>query len=137
MPQLDYTIIFPQIFWFFSIFILFYAILLYVLLPQFIYSLQLRKQVISHNIKLLNEISCIMNKDYVNTLLNLKSNLNMIQKSIYLDSNKINMIFFNLAWVNPSSLDLKIACVVHNNALFCNKYTFKTLFVFPSVLNFK
>nr|AOX48933.1 ATP synthase F0 subunit 8 [Gelidium crinale f. luxurians] len=49
MPQLDYIILFPQIFWLFIIFTLFYTVLTHFYLPKFLKSLKSRKNIIDLN----------------------------------------------------------------------------------------
>lgn len=94
MPQLDIIIIFPQIFWFFTLFALFYSLLIHYILPKLLLVLKSRKFILINNT---TEIISIIDKSKqqqqiitqfitqalatVNNNLNSKSNNNLNSKS--------------------------------------------------------
>ena len=49
MPQLDYTLLFNQLFWLFFIFVILYIVLIYFFLPLLLKVFRVRKQILSKN----------------------------------------------------------------------------------------
>lgn len=135
MPQLDRTIIFPQIFWFFIIFIIFYIIILHFILPKFVYSLKLRKELVLLNIFKTNEISNKISRENTILISRLNLHLNLIQKSIYFNNTRINTIFLNKEFTNPVKLQNKLLVIIRENILFCNKHILNIINLYPINLN--
>nr|YP_009295186.1 ATP synthase F0 subunit 8 [Dasya binghamiae]AOH77198.1 ATP synthase F0 subunit 8 [Dasya binghamiae] len=137
MPQLDRTIIFPQIFWFFLIFIFIYIVILHFFFPKFLNSLKLRKQLLEFNGSLANEFMSKTNQDQLNILINLNKNLKKIKNSIYLNINKINIIFLNSNLTNPLQLTNRVKNTLQKGILFCNKHILNSIKLYPSSFNYK
>lgn len=137
MPQLDIIIIFPQIFWFFLIFLIFYILLIHFFLPKFLGSLKARKQLIEKNSSLISNI--LTKIQYEHTLIIKKLNIDLknIKNSLYLDPNKIQLVFLNYKFINPSQVNTQIIKILHKNILFCNKQVLKNIQIYPSSLNLK
>lgn len=137
MPQLDRIIIFPQIFWFFIVLIIFYILLIHYFLPKFLSSLKSRKYLLQKNIGIVLKITNRLNSDHTNLVKNLNLNFKEIKQSIYLNSNDIQLLFLNSKFVNPIQLDEYIIKIIKQNILFCNKQIFKNIQIYPYSLNFK
>lgn len=137
MPQLDYIIIFPQIFWFFLILLIFYILILHFFLPKFLYSIKLRKEVILFNSNLILKFSKKNKLDSLNIINILKLNLKEIQNSVYLNNSRLNLFFSKQVRLCPSILDLKLINLVYNNILFCNNQLLNNIKIYPCILNLK
>lgn len=137
MPQLDRIIIFPQIFWFFIIFVFSYIILLHFFLPKFLISFKLRKYILELNSNLINNIIVEINKDQLHTLTNLTINLKKIKDSFYLNTYKVNALIFNSTLTNATQSNNYIIKIVYNNILFCNKQILNSIKLYPSAFNLK
>lgn len=137
MPQLDSLIVFPQIFWFFIIFIGFYSLIIHYFLPKFLISLKLRKHIIEFDYLLIrNNIEVDINTKlkFLNQIVN---DLSKINKSIYLNTNNLKVILKDSKFVNPLKLNLKILNLIKNNTLFCNQDLLNLIKLYPSNLNLK
>lgn len=137
MPQLDHIIIFPQIFWFFIFFLIFYIVVTHYFLPKFLLTLKSRKKIVELNnlqiLKLLDNFE--INK--IELIKKLYINLNNLKFSIYFDMNHINMVFRNNKFSNPLILNKKIIEITKNIFFYCNNYSLGNLLFFPIILNLK
>lgn len=133
MPQLDRIIVFPQIFWFFIVFILFYSFIIHYFLPKFLISLKLRQQITENNY-----FTIIKNSNNKFKFLNkIVYDLSIIKKSIYFDFKFLDKNSKNLKLVNPTKLNFKIINVIKNNSIFCNKNILNLIKLYPSNINLK
>nr|YP_009988355.1 ATP synthase F0 subunit 8 [Gelidiella flabella]QNM39631.1 ATP synthase F0 subunit 8 [Gelidiella flabella] len=117
MPQLDRIIIFPQIFWLFLIFTLFYTILTHFFLPKFLRSLKARKLIAKANsekVSLIVKESAENKIKLTNTVMH---NLTAVTK-ILNNSSTLNISNFNLAKIGK--VDEAIGIATKNSILFCN-----------------
>nr|YP_009541963.1 ATP synthase F0 subunit 8 [Synarthrophyton chejuense]AYR06633.1 ATP synthase F0 subunit 8 [Synarthrophyton chejuense] len=115
MPQLDFTIVFTQIFWLLLVFIYTYSILIYFFIPLFVKSFKTRKQIIYNNIETLNFIR--NNFDTKQKLLINKLFNNFYQVKIMFET-KIFTIFSFKSTTDLHSIDLNLVKVLHNNTLY-------------------
>ena len=84
MPQLDYTLLFNQIFWLFIIFIVLYIILTYHFLPIFVKIFKSRKQILRYN----HVKSVEVNKNL--------ENLKLFRRRNILDTYKVQQIISSI-----------------------------------------
>lgn len=137
MPQLDRLIIFPQIFWFFTIFIIFYSLIIHYFLPKFLFSLKLRKYIV--------DFDYLIVRSNINTSANTKMkflnqiavDLNKINACIYLNTNNLKSILKDHKYTNPLKLNFKVLTLVKDNVLFCNQNLLNLIELYPSNLNLK
>lgn len=137
MPQLDRVIIFPQIFWFFLVFIIFYIILVHLFLPKFLFSLRLRKYIIDLNDVTFKNFESYDKELKFKFLHTLVDNLSKLKSSINLNSNNLNLIFQKSKFINPSSSNYVLVKFLKNNLLFCNIKLLNLIILYPSNLNLK
>lgn len=130
MPQLDYIIIFSQIFWLFFVFCFFYAIVLHFFLPMFLKSIKIRRELInSFNL----EISNLEEISFKKTLL-LYSNVNQHLLIIKQLLQKENFIIF-LQKNNSIIIDKKLSIVISNTIKFYNLQVLNSILFCPQVFN--
>ena len=115
MPQLDFVIAFPQIFWLISIFFSLYMIIVHFFLPNFIKSLKARKQVVSENSETLISLEkdflqkqIILNKFFETSFSKIKE---MLEKEI---SSSFKETFLG----NLNLIDVKVAKALYFNILY-------------------
>jgi len=137
MPQLDRIIIFPQVFWFLLIFILFYTFLSHIFLPKFLSSIRLRKKIMDINNNIFFNLENQLKKDQKFLFAKLQLNLDSLKKSIYLNPRRLNFIFLNSKQLNPIKLDSCIINFIYKNMLYCNKQILNQIKFYPSNFNFK
>ncbi len=131
MPQLDYIIIFSQIFWLFIIFTMLYILLTHFFLPKFLKSLKSRKQITEINSKeVFKTMSKFKSKQTLlkQTLLN---NLLLAKSSI-----ATNIIFkdLNKDFLILQQIDKKISWTIFNLTTYCNNQSLEFLpFNFKSI----
>lgn len=125
MPQLDFIIAFPQIFWLIVIFFSVYIILIHFFMPQFIKILKARKYIIIENSKTLNFLQDNfkdkqqkLNKVILRNVLKIKL---MLEK-------EVSLIFNGSAFMDLSSVDKKIASALYHNMLY---YDISVLKIIP------
>nr|YP_009317573.1 ATP synthase F0 subunit 8 [Gelidium sinicola]YP_009559277.1 ATP synthase F0 subunit 8 [Gelidium coulteri]AOX49025.1 ATP synthase F0 subunit 8 [Gelidium sinicola]QBA96124.1 ATP synthase F0 subunit 8 [Gelidium coulteri] len=117
MPQLDYIIIFPQIFWLFLIFTVFYISLTHFFLPKFLKSLKARKEIIKANEA---EALSLIKKSTDN-----QTKLNLLLSNYLSDIKRIFSVSPTLSISDTKSLNNKkadelISIMIKNSALFCD-----------------
>ena len=116
MPQLDFIIIFPQIFWLTTIFFIFYIILTHFFLPIFIKLIKSRKQVVLENNKILLELQSkfILKQNFMNRVLK----QNFIKIKLLLE-NEISLFFIESNHSFDFNLvNIKMAQVLYYNTLY-------------------
>lgn len=110
MPQLDFIIIFPQIFWLIITFFSLYIVLVHFFLPIFIKILKSRKQIIiENNILLLNLQEILKTKQKTLTK---KLEINFLEIKKMLDI-QINPLFKGSLFNDLNLLDKKISKVIY------------------------
>lgn len=130
MPQLDLIIIFPQIFWFFIIFISFYSVLLHYILPKFLIILKSRKLILSLNTKKIVELtnkSIDSRKEIIKYIKNMLTLINQNYKSPLINQN----------YKSPLKIDTKLILIIKDLVLYYNKYTFDLIKLYHKNLNNK
>nr|YP_009546481.1 ATP synthase F0 subunit 8 [Gelidium kathyanniae]AYO27829.1 ATP synthase F0 subunit 8 [Gelidium kathyanniae] len=115
MPQLDRIIIFPQIFWLFVIFTVFYISLTHFFLPKFLKSLKARKEIIKVNEA---EALLLIKKSMAN-----QAKLKLLLLNHLSDIKKIFSInpILNISdtrSLNTKRVDELISVMIKNSALF-------------------
>lgn len=134
MPQLDYIIVFPQIFWLMFIFIITYSGLSHFFLPIFLKVLKTRKLIILCNTNkiLKNEKKLLEKQNYLNKILN--GNLSIL-KNIF--TKNILVSFSSKYRIDMQLVDKKLAQALYNNMLYCNSQLLNCIILKPRLINFK
>nr|QJH88479.1 Atp8 [Pterocladia lucida] len=117
MPQLDRIIIFPQIFWLFIVFIVFYCFLTHFFLPRFLKVLKARKSIVEFNELELN----LFTKKSAEVEIEFKKNL--LEDLIYVKKIFVNnpvFAVFNFKKLEAKAVDESISVAIKNSMLFCN-----------------
>nr|YP_011017818.1 ATP synthase F0 subunit 8 [Campylaephora sungminbooi]WQF69664.1 ATP synthase F0 subunit 8 [Campylaephora sungminbooi] len=129
MPQLDFSIIFTQIFWLCILFSFFYFILVFYLLPNFLVSLKLRKFILEENgVKLSSVSSSIFeNKNLF------KKNINSQLESLYVNFESIDSTLKNSQNFSSNNIDSKLIKSTSQVILFCDSIIFKNICFYPKV----
>lgn len=128
MPQLDFIIIFPQVFWLCTIFSLFYFILTFYLLPKFITSFKIRKSILEESSRRVSsEMQTLAGKNYAQNHL-----LSFFEK---LQTNYKNLdLLLKTDFSSSSSiLDKKIVNATRLTILFCDPLVIKSIPFFPKI----
>lgn len=126
MPQLDYIIIFPQIFWLFISFTFLYIILTHFFLPKFLKFLKARKLIINEN------------SSETFTAINKFNEKQILLKNLILTENTIlnDFIFLNVkSQLDTHLIDEKIAIALINITLYCDIQLLNLIFFYPKLLN--
>lgn len=115
MPQLDFIIIFPQIFWLIVVFFFTYAILIHFFLPIFLKSLKIRKYILVENSKVLT--STQFKFDSKQRQLNLILNANFNKIKVMLEA-EFFALFSDKSTFDLNSIDTKIVEALYYNILY-------------------
>nr|YP_010620207.1 ATP synthase F0 subunit 8 [Dipterosiphonia australica]WAX04243.1 ATP synthase F0 subunit 8 [Dipterosiphonia australica] len=135
MPQLDFLIILPQIFWLTIFFISFYFVLTYYFLPFFIKTIESRNKFISYN----QEIEVKLRSKVLQKRQNMLKTLNLTFAKIH-SILFINLFTFTFTFVKPPfkneflSLNKKILSSLKNTIFFCNSILLNSFKFYPSFL---
>lgn len=134
MPQLDFTIVFSQIFWLILIFFILYIFVTHYFLPFFIKNIKSRKKILEINTNLILDLRLKLNLKHKNLEYVLVKNLEcikiMLQKKIY--------PFFNYYSKNNLILvDEKLAKIIYYNTIYFDENIFNSVLLKPLFLNFK
>ncbi len=128
MPQLDFIIAFPQIFWLVVIFFSLYTILVHFFLPTFIKLLKSRKQIVLENSQLL--ISLQKNFDLKQKNLNKLMEKNFLIIKEMLEKEIFN--FFSGSFsINLVEVDKKIAKTLYCNLLYYDSNILEAISIKP------
>lgn len=129
MPQLDFIIAFPQIFWLVLTFFGLYTFLVHFFLPNFIKLLKARKQIVTENnntlLKLQNSFDSkqkSLNKTLENNFINIKI---MLEKEISSSFTELNSFDLKLA-------DKKIANALYQNVIYYDTNVLESIPIKPS-----
>lgn len=132
MPQLDFTIAFPQIFWLVIIFFSLYIFLVHFFLPSFIKSLKTRKHVITENLKRLLKLEIKFNSKQ--SSLNQILENNFLKIKVLLEKNV--SIFFKTSYLFDLELvDKKISKALYNNVIYYNTNVIESIPIKPVFQN--
>lgn len=115
MPQLDFIIAFPQIFWLIIIFFSLYTILVHFFLPSFIKLLKVRKKVVLENSETLLKLERKLH--YNQSTLNKIVTTNFSKIKILLEK-ELNSFFVISGWFNSELVDKKIASALYHNIIY-------------------
>nr|UVF63021.1 ATP synthase F0 subunit 8 [Synarthrophyton patena] len=122
MPQLDFIIIFPQIFWLLIVFLFTYIILSHFFLPIFIKTLKSRKYIILENTKILiktqnkfnlkqTQLSFLLNRNFKLIKVMLETEIfSLFSEDSNIDLNLVNIklieaLYYNILYYNSNVLD--------------------------------
>nr|YP_010620092.1 ATP synthase F0 subunit 8 [Pterosiphonia complanata]WAX04105.1 ATP synthase F0 subunit 8 [Pterosiphonia complanata] len=138
MPQLDFLIILPQIFWLIFSFSFFYFILTYYLLPCFLKTIKARINFIKNNQIAESQLTfLILEKKQIN-LKKLIKLLNEIHLILFSNLFHSNFIFSKKPFKkNYLILNRKIISAAAYSIFFCNSTLLNTLKFYPLFLNRK
>lgn len=136
MPQLDFLIILPQIFWLILSFTLFYFVLTYYFLPIFLKTINSRKQFIKLNkkieLQLANEV--FGKRQFI--LKELNSNLNRIRLILFSNLIHTKFDFSQKPFKSKySKLNSKVLIAVNKSIFYCNLNSINLLQFYPLILN--
>lgn len=134
MPQLDFNITFPQIFWLLIVFTTVYSILVHYFLPNFIKLNKSRKDIVSTN---------------QNTMILLKNSFT--EKQLFIEGIIRNNFFelksvlekefpallFNKIKTTPEFFDFKLANVLYYNTMYYDVTILNSVPLKPNFLNLK
>ena len=129
MPQLDFIIIFPQIFWLIVIFFSLYTILIHFFLPKFIKIIKARKQIIITNSNILNNIKT--NFDDKQRLLNKELEKNFFKIKLMLEK-EIFPSFKKTVLINSDKVDSKLATTLYSNILYYDTTVLESILLRPN-----
>nr|YP_011017677.1 ATP synthase F0 subunit 8 [Centroceras gasparrinii]WQF69500.1 ATP synthase F0 subunit 8 [Centroceras gasparrinii] len=132
MPQLDFVIIFPQIFWLCVCFALFYFILTFILLPNFLKALKIRRFILEKNLQNFESIINLNNKSEGKKANLLNKNLLRLSSNFLNLSRKLSHLS-----LNSQIIDIKIAKAILNLFLYCDHNILNNILFYPKNLNFK
>nr|YP_011017654.1 ATP synthase F0 subunit 8 [Campylaephora kondoi]WQF69477.1 ATP synthase F0 subunit 8 [Campylaephora kondoi] len=127
MPQLDLTIIFPQIFWLCVLLSLFYYVLVYYLLPKFLVSLKIRKSILAENSEKLIGVSNLLSSNEVT----FKKKLNLQLESLVKNFDDLNLVVKSSSKISKINIDNKFLVSTSNLVLFCDSVVSKNILFFP------
>ncbi len=136
MPQLDFIIIFPQIFWFFIIFSILYIFILHTAIPRILIVLKSRKSLVQQNNLTASDLELQLLESQKLVVSKIIRNLKSLEAAVFLNQTKIRLLLNN-SKLDSSVLNLKLISVITNLTLFCNKQTLNSILFFPSKLNLK
>ena len=123
MPQLDITILFPQLFWLIFFFCLFYIFLTFLFLPKFLVALKLRRNASEENLSLTNSSLHDLNGGIELANQKLHHNLNQLIKNF----DTLKVTYQTNTAFNQVSLDTKVSKLVLNLLVFSDSSTLKSI----------
>lgn len=115
MPQLDFIIIFSQIFWLIILFFILYTAITHFFLPSFVKSLSSRKHILTKNTESLSELQLNFNSKQaqLNSLLN--KNFTKTKDTL---ERQIFCVFFSNPNFNLELIDKKIIIALYYNIIY-------------------
>ena len=138
MPQLDFLIILPQIFWLIFFFSSFYFIITYYFLPIFLKTINSRKQFIKFNKNIETKLNTEILSKRQFILKELTSNLNEIKITLFSNLMHSKFIFQqNPFELQSLKLNSKISIATNKSITYCNLDLINLLKFYPSILNKK
>nr|YP_009515517.1 ATP synthase F0 subunit 8 [Montagnia macrospora]AVK39484.1 ATP synthase F0 subunit 8 [Montagnia macrospora] len=129
MPQLDFLIIFPQIFWMCVIFSSFYFLLTFVFLPKLILSLKLRQFILEENSRKVNAEVIEPSSKKTDSHFGLELKIRSLETNF---ENIKDLLESNVLF--PSrNFDSKVTKATRFTMLFCDSLILKNIAFFPKV----
>jgi len=132
MPQLDFVIAFPQIFWLIVIFFTFYTVVVHFFLPNFIKTIKSRKQIVLENTKILLDMEVKFN--YKQTLLSKTLEMNFIKIRFLLEKD-ISRFFSIKNLFDLTPVNTKTAAALYYNVLYYDINILDSVPLIPNFLN--
>lgn len=134
MPQLDFTIVFSQIFWLFAVFFTFYTTLVHFFLPKFLMSIKSRKQIVELNVlkalatqKELTNKQNSLQKTLIISLVLIKKTLDKSWFSILKSDKNPDLIL----------VDKKISLTAFYITQYCDIESLRLISLYPRLLSLK
>nr|YP_010620023.1 ATP synthase F0 subunit 8 [Symphyocladiella dendroidea]WAX04036.1 ATP synthase F0 subunit 8 [Symphyocladiella dendroidea] len=138
MPQLDFLIILPQIFWLIICFSLFYFFLTYYFLPRFLKTIKARINFIKNNQILEIQVFNAITEKQKKTFKNLNKTLSNIRSLLFIKLFTLKFNFTNQPFKNNYLiLNKKILIASTHSLFFCNSILLNSLEFYPLFLNKK
>ena len=128
MPQLDFIIAFPQIFWLVIVFFSLYTILAHFFLPRFIKLLKARKQIVLENSLTLETLQKNFTSKQMNLNKIMENNLLKVKEML---EKEISNFFVNVLSVELKEVDKKIAKALYCNLLYYDSTILEAVSVKP------
>lgn len=138
MPQLDFIIVLPQVFWLLVIFISFYFILTYIFLPMFLRTISARNKFIKQNY--LAEAMHVEEIISQRQVLIKKTNLTffLLHKNLFNNLLNLHFLFFKIPFKqNYLEVNKKIFSSLKKSFYFCNSIILNSFIFYPAFLNKK
>lgn len=134
MPQLDFIIFFPQVFWLIILFLFLYVIVIHFFLPFFIKILKSRKYILKKNTELLlkNQLEFKVKQSKMNILLNKN-----FKKTKKIFEHQIFILFFLNSKFDWNLVDRKVVKVLYYNILYYDINVLKSIPLKLKFLNIK
>nr|YP_010620230.1 ATP synthase F0 subunit 8 [Dictyomenia sonderi]WAX04266.1 ATP synthase F0 subunit 8 [Dictyomenia sonderi] len=138
MPQLDFLIILPQIFWLIICFTLFYFTLSYLFLPFFLKTIKARINFIKNNQLLETQLNQIVFEKQQSLFKNLNTALNKIRSVLFTKLFHLKFKFKEQPYKKTYLIrNKKILTASAHSFLFCNSLLLNSLKFYPLFLNKK
>nr|YP_010619977.1 ATP synthase F0 subunit 8 [Xiphosiphonia pinnulata]WAX03990.1 ATP synthase F0 subunit 8 [Xiphosiphonia pinnulata] len=136
MPQLDFLIVLPQIFWLITCFTFFYFLLTYYFLPIFLKTIKARINFIKNNHVLESQIAILVINKQQNTFQNLNRTLNKVRLYLFTELFHLKFNFIKKPFKNNFViLNKKILIASTHSFFFCNSLLLNSLKFYPLFLN--
>jgi len=132
MPQLDFVIAFPQIFWLIIIFLFFYIVIVHFFLPNFIKVLRSRKQIVLENSKTLLVMETKFNSKQV--LLNQTLEIFFVRVRGLLEKD-ISKFFSTKELFDLHSINTKVSTALYYNIIYYDVNVLNSVSLKPNFLN--
>nr|YP_009348188.1 ATP synthase F0 subunit 8 [Corallina officinalis]APX55298.1 ATP synthase F0 subunit 8 [Corallina officinalis]QJF58169.1 ATP synthase F0 subunit 8 [Corallina officinalis]QJF58215.1 ATP synthase F0 subunit 8 [Corallina officinalis] len=134
MPQLDFTIAFPQIFWLFLSFFLLYSIIVHVFLPIFVKSFKARKKLVIANNESFNHLQKQLHLKQTSLITLLNQNIIKIRTTF---EKNILPTFTSDTTFDFDLINQKLAKVLYYNTLYCDLNVLDSIPLKPKFLNLR
>nr|YP_010620276.1 ATP synthase F0 subunit 8 [Amplisiphonia pacifica]WAX04312.1 ATP synthase F0 subunit 8 [Amplisiphonia pacifica] len=138
MPQLDFLIILPQIFWLIVCFSMFYFLLTYYFLPLFLKTIKARIMFIKNNQIVESKITISIIDKQQNIFKNLNKTLYKIRSVLFIKLFHLKFNFGKKPFKNNYlTLNKKLLTASMYSLFFCNSILLNSLKFYPLFLNKK
>lgn len=134
MPQLDFTIAFPQIFWLFLSFFLLYSIIVHVFLPIFVKSFKAWKKLVIANNESFNHLQKQLHLKQTSLITLLNQNIIKIRTTF---EKNILPTFTSDTTFDFDLINQKLAKVLYYNTLYCDLNVLDSIPLKPKFLNLR
>ncbi len=123
MPQLDITILFPQLFWLIFFFSLFYIFLTFIFLPKFVTALKLRRNASEMNLTRVNNSLLELNTGNESAKQKLHQNLECLSKNFEV----LKLVYQTNSTFSKPNLDTRFSTLVVNLLVFSDSVILKSI----------